>query len=91
MPAEQVLVTGGAGFIGSHAAKLLARAHVLAYTHLKAGGPSLAVNLGTGRGTSITEILDCDRPLHRPQCTCRDARTPRRRPAGSLCGSVVCR
>ena len=57
MPKEQVLVTGWAGFIGSHTAKLLARAHVLAYTHLKAGGPSLAVNVGAGRGTSVTEIL----------------------------------
>ncbi|WP_173935220.1 UDP-glucose 4-epimerase GalE [Chelativorans sp. Marseille-P2723] len=36
----------------------LARAHVLALNHLSAGGASLAINLGTGRGTSIGEILE---------------------------------
>ena len=35
----------------------LARAHVLAVGYLLAGGDSLAVNLGTGRGLSIREIL----------------------------------
>lgn len=36
----------------------LARAHLLALEYLKAGGENLAVNLGTGKGTSIREILD---------------------------------
>jgi UDP-arabinose 4-epimerase len=36
----------------------LARAHVLALRHLLAGGDSLAVNLGTGQGLSIRDILD---------------------------------
>lgn len=36
----------------------LARAHVLAVEHLVNGGNNLAVNLGTGHGTSIKEILD---------------------------------
>ncbi|MDH6231599.1 UDP-arabinose 4-epimerase [Mesorhizobium soli] len=36
----------------------LARAHVLALKHLMRGGTNLAVNLGTGRGTSIREILN---------------------------------
>jgi UDP-arabinose 4-epimerase len=36
----------------------LARAHVLAVEHLIGDGASLAVNLGTGRGTSIKEILE---------------------------------
>lgn len=36
----------------------LARAHVLAVEHLVDGGGNLAVNLGTGRGTSIKEILE---------------------------------
>ena len=36
----------------------LARAHVLAVDHLIRGGGNIAVNLGTGRGTSIKEILD---------------------------------
>ena len=36
----------------------LARAHVLALEHLTGGGGNLAVNLGTGRGISIREILE---------------------------------
>jgi UDP-arabinose 4-epimerase len=35
----------------------LAEAHVSALRHLLGGGQSLALNLGTGRGTSINEIL----------------------------------
>ena len=35
----------------------LARAHLKALLHLEAGGKSLSVNLGTGRGVSIKEIL----------------------------------
>jgi UDP-arabinose 4-epimerase len=35
----------------------LARAHLKALMHLEAGGESLSVNLGTGRGVSIKEIL----------------------------------
>lgn len=36
----------------------LARAHVLAVEYLVNGGSNLAVNLGSGRGTSINEILE---------------------------------
>ena len=36
----------------------LAEAHVLALHRLEAGEPSLAVNLGTGRGYSVLEILN---------------------------------
>ncbi len=36
----------------------LAEAHVLALKHLQSGGPSLALNLGTGRGNSVREVLD---------------------------------
>ncbi|RUW02914.1 MULTISPECIES: UDP-glucose 4-epimerase GalE [unclassified Mesorhizobium] len=36
----------------------LARAHLMALMHLEAGGDSLSVNLGTGRGISIKEILE---------------------------------
>ncbi|MBZ9997148.1 UDP-glucose 4-epimerase GalE [Mesorhizobium sp. BH1-1-4] len=35
----------------------LARAHLKALQHLERGGKSLAVNLGTGRGVSIKEIV----------------------------------
>ncbi|MBZ9741238.1 MULTISPECIES: UDP-glucose 4-epimerase GalE [unclassified Mesorhizobium] len=35
----------------------LARAHLKALQHLERGGQSLAVNLGTGRGVSIKEIV----------------------------------
>lgn len=36
----------------------LAHAHVLALGHLAKGGDSLAVNLGTGRGASVREVVD---------------------------------
>jgi UDP-glucose-4-epimerase GalE len=36
----------------------LAEAHVLALSYLEQVGNSVAVNLGTGRGTSVKEILD---------------------------------
>ena len=36
----------------------LARAHVQALEHLVAGGDNLSVNLGTGRGSSIGEIIE---------------------------------
>lgn len=35
----------------------LARAHVLALRHLMAGGDSMALNLGSGKGTSVREIV----------------------------------
>ncbi|AZN98276.1 UDP-glucose 4-epimerase GalE [Mesorhizobium sp. M9A.F.Ca.ET.002.03.1.2] len=36
----------------------LARAHVLAFQHLMGGGANLAVNVGTGQGASIRQVLD---------------------------------
>jgi UDP-arabinose 4-epimerase len=36
----------------------LAHAHVLAFDHLMESGRNLAINLGTGRGSSIRQILD---------------------------------
>lgn len=36
----------------------LARAHLLAMTHLLRGGGSMAINLGTGKGSSVREIID---------------------------------
>nr|WP_319247038.1 UDP-glucose 4-epimerase GalE [uncultured Celeribacter sp.] len=35
----------------------LARAHLLALSHLAQGGGSLAVNLGTGRGASVRQVI----------------------------------
>jgi UDP-arabinose 4-epimerase len=35
----------------------LAEAHVLALKHLQSGGASVALNLGTGRGNSVKEVL----------------------------------
>lgn len=39
----------------------LAEAHVLALQHLLDGGPSEAFNLGTGRGTTVRELVDAIR------------------------------
>jgi UDP-arabinose 4-epimerase len=36
----------------------LAEAHVAAITHLTAGGASIALNLGTGSGHSVREVID---------------------------------
>ncbi len=36
----------------------LADAHVLALQHLLCGGPNCALNLGTGRGHSVREVID---------------------------------
>ncbi|RUU12774.1 UDP-glucose 4-epimerase GalE, partial [Mesorhizobium sp. USDA-HM6] len=41
----------------------LARAHLKALMHLEAGGDSLSVNLGTGKGISIKEILEAVRRI----------------------------
>ncbi|MEZ5686862.1 MAG: UDP-glucose 4-epimerase GalE, partial [Paracoccaceae bacterium] len=35
----------------------LARAHLLALGHLGAGGESLALNLGTGQGASVRDVV----------------------------------
>lgn len=44
----------------------LARAHVLAVNHLLDGRKSMAVNLGSGHGTSVREIIDTiERLTHR--------------------------
>lgn len=36
----------------------LAEAHVQALEHLRLGGPSMAINLGTATGSSVREVLD---------------------------------
>src|SRR5262249_43470420 len=39
----------------------LAAAHVLALRHLRAGGASERINLGTGRGHSVLEVIEAAR------------------------------
>lgn len=41
----------------------LARAHVLAAAHLDNGGKSMALNLGTGRGYSVREVIEGARKI----------------------------
>jgi UDP-glucose 4-epimerase len=41
----------------------LASAHIAALQYLSAGGRSTAVNLGTGRGYSVLEVVDCARQV----------------------------
>lgn len=41
----------------------LARAHILALDYLKGGGASDAVNVGTGRGYSVREVIECAREV----------------------------
>ena len=41
----------------------LARAHVLALEYLLKGGDSIAINLGSGRGSSVREVIDTARAL----------------------------
>jgi UDP-glucose 4-epimerase len=40
----------------------LAHAHVLALNLLLNGGDAIAVNLGTGQGISIQQVIDMPRP-----------------------------
>lgn len=55
----------------------LARAHLKALQHLEGGGQSLAVNLGTGRGVSIKEIVQAvSRITSRPVPAVFRARRP---------------
>jgi UDP-glucose 4-epimerase len=37
----------------------LAAAHIKALDHVLSGGPSMALNLGTGQGASVGEIVAC--------------------------------
>jgi UDP-glucose 4-epimerase len=41
----------------------LASAHIAALRHLRSGGASTAVNLGTGRGYSVLEVIDSARQI----------------------------
>ena len=39
----------------------LANAHIRAFEHLRRGGASAALNLGTGRGYSVLEVIESAR------------------------------
>lgn len=53
----------------------LAQAHVSAVRHLIAGGKNMMVNLGSGRGTSVQQIIDTiERLTHRRVPVRREAR-----------------
>jgi UDP-glucose-4-epimerase GalE len=54
----------------------LAEAHLRALEHLGAGRPSAAVNLGTGRGHSVREVVRVAEAVSGRLIPCRD--TPRR-------------
>jgi UDP-glucose-4-epimerase len=54
----------------------LARAHVLAIDYLLKGGETVAVNLGTGRGSSVRQVIDMVQQIAGCQVPTRDA--PRR-------------
>jgi UDP-arabinose 4-epimerase len=54
----------------------LAEAHVRALTHLLAGGSSACVNLGTGSGQSVREVVEAVQAVTR--CVVRTRNAPRR-------------
>ena len=54
---QAILVTGGAGYIGLHAVRFLASAHLKAYEFLERENKSLKCNLGTGNGYSVKEVI----------------------------------
>jgi UDP-arabinose 4-epimerase len=51
----------------------LARAHVLALQHLLDNGDSIAVNLGTGHGASVRQVVDTARRITGLEIVTRDA------------------
>jgi UDP-glucose 4-epimerase len=51
----------------------LADAHVLALRHLLDNGDTIAVNLGTGHGTSVRQVVDTARRITGREIVARDA------------------
>src|SRR5262245_32665618 len=51
----------------------LARAHVLALRHLLNNGDTIAVNLGTGHGASVRQVIDLARNITGLEIVARDA------------------
>ena len=68
----------------------LAEAHVLGLEYLK-GGNSVALNLGTGRGSSIREVLSTIKSVTGREVPSRMAPRPARRSARTGRRSKACR
>ena len=51
----------------------LARAHVLALEYLLDNGETIAINLGTGRGVSVRQVVDTVRRITGREVVARDA------------------
>ena len=50
-----------------------ARAHVMALQHLLGNGDAIAVNLGTGHGASVRQVVDTARRITGREIVARDA------------------
>ena len=61
----------------------LADAHVRAFDHLAAGGDSAALNLGTGSGHSVREVIAAVERVRRPDGAAPRGAAAARRPAGA--------
>ena len=64
----------------------LADAHISALEHLRSGGPSDFLNLGTGSGNSVLEVIECAREV-----TGRDIPIAYRASARRRSGQIDCR
>jgi UDP-glucose 4-epimerase len=49
----------------------LADAHILALDHLRRGGQSQLLNVGTGHGHSVLEVIDCSRQVNQREIRAR--------------------
>ena len=58
----------------------LADAHVKALDYLAGGGASTALNVGTGTGSSVMEVIEATERVSGRDGAPRDRRPPRRRP-----------
>ena len=63
----------------------LARGHVLAANHLLNGGKTLAVNLGSGRGQSVRQVIDMVRQITGHDVAVRDGAAPPGQSSTSCC------
>ncbi len=69
----------------------LADAHVRALEYLAGGGESRALNLGTGQGYSVREVINAVGKICRPPCPFPRSAAARGRSAGVGCRCQPCR